>query len=133
MSSLQTFAVGENLTAENRTCVMQFDSKYDRLITGKAFLKHSLYSLFTFIFPFFVFNVFKLFNIAISLQGTNIIELWPVNRDQDSQIVPHTHEQSISCMLYNAVLNQVVSACIECILKVRDYFPISKYKLISAQ
>ncbi|XP_065068565.1 WD repeat-containing protein 64-like [Rhopilema esculentum] len=83
MQGLQTFAVGENLTAENRTCVMQFDSKYDRLITG-----------------------------------TNIIELWPVNRDQDSQIVPHTHEQSISCMLYNAVLNQVVSACIECILKV---------------
>jgi len=83
MQGLQTFAVGENLTAENRTCVMQFDSKYDRLITG-----------------------------------TNIIELWPLNRDQDSQVVPHTHDQAISCMLYNDTLNQVVSACVECILKV---------------
>ena len=52
------------------------------------------------------------------LIGTNIIELWPLNRDQDSQVVPHTHEQGISCMLYNENLNQVVSACIDCILKV---------------
>ena len=50
--------------------------------------------------------------------GTNIIELWPLNRDQDSQVVPHTHDQAISCMLYNDTLNQVVSACVECILKV---------------
>eukprot|EP00794_Sanderia_malayensis_P020031 gene20031-21995_t len=83
MQCLQNFAVGENLTAENRTCVMRFDSKYDRLITG-----------------------------------TNIIELWPLFRDQDSQVIPHTHEQSISCMLYNDNLNQMVSACTECILKV---------------
>lgn len=54
--------------------------------------------------------------------GTNIIELWPLNRDQDSQVVPHTHEQGISCMLYNENLNQVVSACIDCILKVYTDF-----------
>ena len=70
-----------------------------------------------FIFGFILHSYFHFF-----LLGTNIIELWPLFRDQDSQVVPHTHEQSISCMIYNENLNQMVSACIECALKVRKIF-----------
>lgn len=51
--------------------------------------------------------------------GCSSIEMWPLTRAiQDSLQLPHTHDRSVSQVLYNSQMNQVVSICLEPVLKV---------------
>ena len=51
--------------------------------------------------------------------GSGSIEMWPLTRAiQDSLQLPHTHDRSVSQVLYNSQMNQVVSICLEPVLKV---------------
>ena len=46
--------------------------------------------------------------------------MWPLTRAiQDSLQLPHTHDRALSQILYNCQMNQVVSICLEPVLKVR--------------
>lgn len=53
------------------------------------------------------------------ITGCSVIDTWPLTRAiQDSLQVPHTHDRPICQLLYNPQMNQVISGCIEGILKV---------------
>ncbi|KAM7448945.1 WD repeat-containing protein 64 [Porites harrisoni] len=53
------------------------------------------------------------------ITGCSVIDTWPLTRAiQDSLQVPHTHDRPICQLLYNPHMNQVISGCIEGILKV---------------
>lgn len=53
------------------------------------------------------------------ITGCSVIDTWPLTRAiQDSLQVPHTHDRPICQLLYNPQMNQVISGCVEGILKV---------------
>ena len=59
------------------------------------------------------------FVFLITYAGSSLIEMWPLTRAiQDSLQLPHTHDRSVSLVLYNSQMNQVVSICLEPVLKV---------------
>ncbi|XP_028395926.1 WD repeat-containing protein 64-like [Dendronephthya gigantea] len=53
------------------------------------------------------------------ITGCGSIEMWPLTRAiQDSLQLPHTHDRSLAQVLYNSQMNQVVTICLEPVLKV---------------
>ncbi|KAL5008313.1 hypothetical protein ScPMuIL_013894 [Solemya velum] len=53
------------------------------------------------------------------LTGSSVIDAWPLTRAvQDTMQVPHTHDRSISLVLYNKELNQLISVCTGSFIKV---------------
>lgn len=53
------------------------------------------------------------------ITGCNTIEMWPLTRAiQDSLQLPHSHDRALSQVLYNCQMNQIVSICLEPVLKV---------------
>lgn len=55
------------------------------------------------------------------ITGSSVLDMWPLTRAvQDQLEIPHTHDRSITQMLINTALNQLVTACAESTIKTWD-------------
>ncbi|XP_062067371.1 WD repeat-containing protein 64-like [Lepus europaeus] len=58
-------------------------------------------------------------NHGMLITGSSVLDMYPLSRViQDTEHIPHTHEQEINVMLYNKSFHQVLSICSESIIKV---------------